>query len=526
MIFSRTWLIYFTFLLQLLHSEGAKILSVSLIGGSHYLQMDEISRILHERGHRVRMLLQTGNPIIAGLNYVARPRSYQITAWNAGEEYVTKFNYWFREEQKEFLVGKESASHFQQLIGYFAFQCNKILAEADIMAFLKHEAFDLAIIDAFTPCSFLITEKLGLKFIAVYPGALINGAQTGIPTPPSYVPIYRSLLSDQMNFLERVKNCMMHLFSNFMEHWTYSQFDYVIQNHFHDKPRPSICEVYLKAELLMINTDFSLEFARPLHPNTILIGGLLSKPAKPISQELEEFIAKSGGAGFIVVTLGSMLSSITLREVIQEMNTGFAHLPQAVIWRYEPSFWPDDLELAPNVKLVDWLPQNDLLGHPKAQLLVTHGGQNSLLQAVYHGVPILGIPLFGDQFDNLIRAEAKGLGIYFPVNKLNAHNFAEAMRKVIQDKRYKSAALNLSNICHSQPLPPEQRLVHWVEHILQCGGGGHLRPYGLQQPWYQQYLLDVFLFMTVTITCIIYTTVKVMKTATGMLWPSTKLKHS
>lgn len=41
-----------------------------------------------------------------------------------------------------------------------------------------------------------------------------------------------------------------------------------------------------------------------------------------------------------------------------------------------------------------------------AHLFITHGGQNSLMQAVYHAVPVLAIPLFGDQFDNLVRAEA------------------------------------------------------------------------------------------------------------------------
>lgn len=39
-------------------------------------------------------------------------------------------------------------------------------------------------------------------------------------------------------------------------------------------------------------------------------------------------------------------------------------------------------------------------GHPRTQAFVTHGGANGLYEAVYHGVPLFGIPLFSDQPDN------------------------------------------------------------------------------------------------------------------------------
>ena len=63
--------------------------------------------------------------------------------------------------------------------------------------------------------------------------------------------------------------------------------------------------------------------------------------------------------------------------------------------------------------------------------------------------------------------------------------------------RYKSAAEAASIIRRSQPLTPAQRLVGWIDHILQTGGAAHLKPHAFQQPWYEQYLLDVFLFLLV-----------------------------
>lgn len=44
-----------------------------------------------------------------------------------------------------------------------------------------------------------------------------------------------------------------------------------------------------------------------------------------------------------------------------EINAAFAPLPQGVIWKCKPSHWPKDVKLIANVKIVDWLLQNDLV---------------------------------------------------------------------------------------------------------------------------------------------------------------------
>lgn len=78
-------------------------------------------------------------------------------------------------------------------------------------------------------------------------------------------------------------------------------------------------------------------------------------------QEFEKFIASFGDAGFVLVALGSTVGNLPY-QVLKEMNSAFGQLPQGVIWKCSPSHWPKDVKLAANVKIVDWLPQNDLLG--------------------------------------------------------------------------------------------------------------------------------------------------------------------
>ena len=48
-----------------------------------------------------------------------------------------------------------------------------------------------------------------------------------------------------------------------------------------------------------------------------------------------------------------------------------------------------NLDIPSNVYISDWLPQNDLLGHPGVQVFVTHCGNNGQFEALYHGVPFV-----------------------------------------------------------------------------------------------------------------------------------------
>nr|DBA23666.1 TPA: hypothetical protein GDO54_014558 [Pyxicephalus adspersus] len=407
-----------------------------------------------------------------------------------------------------------------------SYQCNKTLHQSEILNFLKKEQFDIAVVDSFNPCTFLVAEKLGLPFIAFFPGIMANADRVGMPSPLSYIPVFHTQLTDQMDFFGRLKNLVTFMGSSVVFKVIDSLFDDVIKEHFPAESRPNIPDLHLKAELWLYNIDFTLEFPRPLLPHIQFIGGLLAKPVKPLSQELEDFISESGDTGFIVVTLGSMLSSVPLEEFLKEMNNGFAKIPQKVIWRYHKSKWPQEVEIPPNVKIMDWLSQNDLLGHPKVRLLVTHGGMNSLMEAVYHAVPVLGIPLFGDQYENMARVEARQMGTFIPPEELKAKKFAKTIQHIIENKSYKTSVMKLQTIRRSQPFPPDQVLLRWVDHIIQSGGGGHLHPYSYKQPWYQKWLLDVILFLLVCLAVAVYLTKALFRLIIRKLCSSGKLKRN
>lgn len=63
-----------------------------------------------------------------------------------------------------------------------------------------------------------------------------------------------------------------------------------------------------------------------------------------------------------------------------------------------------------NVKAVDWMPQNDILGHAKTRLFLSHVGHNSMYEAAYHGVPVIGFPMWSDQPENARQDHTSGHG--------------------------------------------------------------------------------------------------------------------
>ncbi|KAK2117739.1 UDP-glucuronosyltransferase 3A1 [Saguinus oedipus] len=388
---------------------------------------------------------------------------------------------------------------------------------------LNNENVDLVFVEGFDFCSFLIAEKLEKPFVAILPTSF-DALEFGLPSPLSYVPVFHSLLTDRMDFWGRVKNVLTFFSFSTIQRRIYSTFDNTIKEHFTEGCRPVLSHLLRKAELWFVNSDFAFDFARPLLPNTVYVGGLMEKPIEPVPQitdalhhyqgnlpllrqsaiteasgmeehDLENFIANFGDAGFVLVAFGSTLDTYESQEVLKNMHSAFAHLPQGVIWKCQSSRWPKDVHLATNVKIMDWLPQSDLLAHPSIRLFVTHGGQNSVMEAIRHGVPMVGLPVNGDQHGNMVRVVAKNYGVVMQLNQVTADTLELKMKQVIEDKRYKSAVVAGSVILHSQPLSAKQRLVGWIDHILQTGGAAHLKPYAFQQPWHEQYLIDVFVFL-------------------------------
>ncbi|XP_069314167.1 UDP-glucuronosyltransferase 2B4-like isoform X2 [Eulemur rufifrons] len=280
-----------------------------------------------------------------------------------------------------------------------------------------------------------------------------------------------------------------------------SKFDVLLADAFFPSGRPTtFYETMKKADMWLIRNYWDFDFPRPFLPNFHFIGGHHCKPAKPLPKEMEDFVQSSGENGVVVFSLGSMISNMT-EERANVIAAALAQIPQKVLWRFDGKK-PDTL--GPNTQLYKWLPQNDLLGHPKTKAFITHAGANGVYEAIYHGVPMVGIPLFADQSHNIARMKAKGAAVRVDFNTLSSTDLLNALKTVINDPMYKNNAMKLSRIHHDQPMKPLDRAIFWIEFVMRHKGAKHLRVAAHDLTWFQYHSLDVIGFLLACVATAIF----------------------
>ncbi|TTP11315.1 UDP-glucuronosyltransferase 2C1 [Bagarius yarrelli] len=322
------------------------------------------------------------------------------------------------------------------------------------------------------------------------------------PSPLSYVPLPMLELSDHMTFFQRLLNVVMYIITRLqIRYFVDPVYDDLCDQLF--GPGVNYFELVQAADLWLFRVDFIFEFPRPTMPNVIYIGGFHCKPPKALPQHLEDFVQSSGEHGVIVMSLGTMVGQLP-RDVADFIAEAFAELPQKVIWRYKgerPS------TVGNNTLIMDWIPQNDLLGHPKTRVFVAHGGTNGIQEAIYHGVPIIGFGLVWDQPDNLAKMRVKGVAKNVNFATVDKNSFLLTLKEVLHEPSYRENMQRLSRLHRDVPVKPLDIAVFWIEFLMRHGGAAHLRTQSFRMPWYSYHSVDVLLLLLSVLLFIAFTAI-------------------
>lgn len=465
---------------------------------SHWINIKIILEELVQRGHEV-IVLKSSNAIFVGSNKSSTIKFEIFQSPLSKENYETLFNRlvttWTYDMPKNSFWAY--FSKMQDLLweyyDYIEQNCKSVVFNKKLMQKLQDTRFDLVFADAIGNCGELLAEILKVPLVYTLrfsPGFGLEKYSGGLPLPPSYVPVVLSELNNSMTFMERVKNMIYVLYFDF---W-YQLLNEKKWDQFYSEVLGKTSKVYElmeKADIWLIRTYWDFQFPHPILPNFEFVGGLHCKPAKPLPKEMEEFVQSSGENGIVVFSLGSMVSNMP-EERANVIASALAQIPQKVLWRFDGKK-PDTL--GTNTRLYKWIPQNDLLGHPKTKAFVTHGGTNGIYEAIYHGIPMVGIPLFADQPDNIAHMKAKGAAVSVDLETMSSSDLLKALKTVIGDPSYKTNALKLKAIQHDQPVKPLDRAVFRIEFVMRHKGAKHLRPASHELNLFQYHSLDVIGFL-------------------------------
>lgn len=376
--------------------------------------------------------------------------------------------------------------------------CHHLLSDSNLAAKLNSTTFHLAVVDLLVnECSLALAHSKGLPVVGYWP-CTFSGFQPHYTTafnPPSATPMIASHFTDRMTFFQRLWNHVLLGISDILMRLLFVITNYQIRTHLPNAPHPA--ELLSNLSGLLINVHPAIDYPRLLPPTFLEVGGFHIHPNKSLPSNLGISDSRAKKSGVILFSLGSTFDSKLIpSEIIFSYLKAFGRLPQKVIMVVKGSM--SEHEIPENVQVVQWVPQADVLAHPHTLLFVTHCGMHGVLEALTYGVPMVGIPVFGDQEDVLVRLKEKevavGIGKHSTADQLHA-----ALVEVLNNTKYRENALKLSKILHDRLAAPMDSAAWLLEHTIRTGGAQYLKLASRHLNIWQYLGLDVALFLLVAL---------------------------
>lgn len=167
-----------------------------------------------------------------------------------------------------------------------------------------------------------------------------------------------------------------------------------------------------------------------------------SRPLSPTWQRLDSCVRDAGaaftlppavaadrGGRLIYLSLGSLGSADV--ELMQRLVEALAKTEHRVIVSKGPQH--DQIELRERMWGEELVPQPAIL--PQVDLVITHGGNNTVTESFHFGKPMIVLPLFWDQHDNAQRVHETGFGTRLPTFEWDEAQLIATVERLLAQER-------------------------------------------------------------------------------------------
>ncbi|XP_051166045.1 UDP-glucosyltransferase 2-like isoform X2 [Leptopilina boulardi] len=389
----------------------------------------------------------------------------------------------------------------------------------------NHHSYDLIITEAFGSNCYMglnyvfkipiITVSTSLEYSWISPGV-------GNPDSTAFAPNVLMDSAEISTFWERLKNTLVTQFSrNQFYRYTYSVQTNVMRKYLSSEI-PDIREIERTVALTFVNSFYTLFGIRIRTPALVDIAGVhIEENDEKLSRDLLKWMDESKD-GVVYFTMGSMVLIETLpKETLLAFYASFEKLsPIRVLMKIvNPEKLPPGLPK--NVLAMKWIPQIPILQHNNTKLFITHGGLLGVQEALYHGVPIIGMPIYADQFFNIRILVKKNMAVRLDYKKITSHSLNNALNLVLYNPLYRKSAKYESQLFRDRPMSAGDTVDFWVRYIIRNGENALKSP-AVNLYWWQIELLDVYAFILISIIMTIYLVILIFKFIPRVLCKNSK----
>jgi MGT family glycosyltransferase len=153
----------------------------------------------------------------------------------------------------------------------------------------------------------------------------------------------------------------------------------------------------------------------------------------------------SGDGALLYLSLGSLGSADV--ELMRRLIDVLGRTDHRVIVSKGPQH--EVLDLADNMTGAEFLPQPSIL--PQVDLVITHGGNNTVTECLHFGNPMVVLPLFWDQYDNAQRMEELGWGVRLSTYTFEEGDLLSAIDRLVGDDQVGAELRKLSGRLQGTP---------------------------------------------------------------------------
>ncbi|CAI2354425.1 unnamed protein product [Caenorhabditis sp. 36 PRJEB53466] len=507
-----THILHLLLLLVIAVADAGKILVYSpSISRSHLISNGRFADALVDAGHDVVMLILEYEPLT---DFTGTKKAKVITMKGLSTRFVEDMEGFDTHILSTTRLGFRERIAFEDMC---AAVCNDLMERREELEPLRAYNFDVAFSEQIDLCGVGVIRYLGIQnhlWISTTPIMDAVSYNLGIPAPTSYVPtVEENDNGDKMDFWQRALNIYMYIGSIIIHRYGTDATTEVFRKYVPDFP--NVREIAANSSLCFVNSDEVLDLPRPTITKTIFVGGLgVSKDSKPLDEKFTKIMAK-GKEGVVIVSLGSIIPFGSLPN----------HAKQGVLkaireikdYHFLIKIAKDDQDTGKlvqgmsNVDLVHWLPQVDILAHPRLKLFVMHGGINGLVETALRGVPTVIVPVFADQHRNGRMVEKRGIGKVLLKLEIGYESFKDIVLTVLNTPSYKKNAVRITKMMRDKPFSPEERLTKWTQFAIDHGVLEELHVEGSRLNTIVYFNLDIFAFLIVVLIVILHIFVYILK---------------